>query len=206
MIETTQENYFTVENLSFHTFSKITFSLSPSACLGLSGPSGVGKSLFLRALADLDPHEGIICLEGVAAASISAPLWRRQVALLPTEAAWWFNTVEEHFNEMNHEWLLLLDFDPAILKWNISRLSSGEKQRLALLRVLSNRPKVLLLDEPTANLDSENSHRIESLITQLRQQRGIAVIWVSHNIDQLKRVATRNFTLNKTGFIEAAFT
>jgi ABC-type iron transport system FetAB ATPase subunit len=206
MIEKMQKNYFTVENLSFHTFSKITFSLSPAACLGLSGPSGVGKTLFLRALADLDPHKGIICLEGVAAASVSAPLWRRQVALLPTEAAWWFNTVEEHFGETNHEWLSLLDFDPTVLKWNISRLSSGEKQRLALLRVLSNHPKVLLLDEPTANLDSENSYRIERLIAQLRQQREVAVIWVSHNIDQLKRVATRHFILDRTGFKEAACT
>ena len=204
MIGKIQKNYFTVENLSFHTFSKITFSLSSAECIGLSGPSGVGKSLFLRALADLDSHQGTICLEGVVATSIPAPLWRRQVALLPTEAAWWFDTVGEHFNETNHEWLSLLDFDQTVLKWNINRLSSGEKQRLALLRVLCNHPKVLLLDEPTANLDSVNSQRVENLIVRLRQQREVAVIWVSHNIDQLKRVATRHFTLNTVGFKEAA--
>jgi ABC-type iron transport system FetAB ATPase subunit len=157
-------------------------------------------------LADLDPHEGVVRLEGVAAANISAPLWRRQVALLPTEAVWWFNTVGEHFNTMNHEWLSLLEFDQTVLEWNISRLSNGEKQRLALLRVLCNDPKVLLLDEPTANLDSKNSLRIENLIAQLRQKRKIAVIWVSHNIDQLKRVATRHFILDTTGFKEATTT
>ena len=195
-------NYFTVEDLTFHTFTKITFSLSSAECLGLGGSSGVGKSLFLRTLADLDPHQGKISLEGVADTSMPAPLWRRKVALLPAEAAWWYRTVGEHFTKIDSKWFSQLGFDLSVLDWNISRLSSGEKQRLALLRMLSYDPKVLLLDEPTANLDSKNVRQIEDLIAWQRQKRQVAVIWVSHNMDQLERVSTRRFLLSPKGLNE----
>jgi ABC-type iron transport system FetAB ATPase subunit len=195
-------NYFTVEDLTFHTFSNITFSLSAAECLGISGPSGVGKSLLLRTLADLDPHQGKVNLEGVAATSMPAPLWRRQVALLPAEPVWWYRTVGEHFTRIDSGWFSQLGFDLSVLDWNISRLSSGEKQRLALLRMLSYTPKVLLLDEPTANLDSKNAQQIEELVARQRQKRQVAVIWVSHNMDQLERVATRRFLLSGKGLNE----
>lgn len=195
-------DYFAVENLAFHTFSGISFSLSKAECIGLTGPSGVGKSLLLRALADLDPHEGKITLEGVQFETIPGPLWRRQVALLPAEAAWWYTTVGEHFSSTSPKWLSQLGFDDTVLKWKINRLSSGEKQRLALLRVLANTPKVLLLDEPTANLDSENACKVEDLIELFRKETKMAVIWVSHDIGQIKRVSKYFFTLDKEGLKE----
>lgn len=195
-------NYFSVENLAFHTFSDINLSLSKAECIGLSGPSGVGKSLFLRALADLDPHEGKISLDGILSDAMPAHLWRRQVALLPAEAAWWHTTVGEHFNGIDFQWLSQLGFDETVLKWQISRLSSGERQRLALLRVLCNHPKLLLLDEPTANLDSENSRKVENLVASIRIETKMAVIWVSHDIEQLKRISTYYLVLNMEGLKE----
>ena len=75
----------------------------------------------------------------------------------------------------------------------VSRLSSGEKQRLDLMRLLSNRPRVLLLDEPTANLDPENTRRVEVVITEYRRSHDAAVIWVSHDEEQVRRVANRYY-------------
>ncbi len=195
-------SYFTIENLAFHNFQHIHLNLTAGECIGLTGPSGIGKSLFLRALADLDPFQGDIYLEGVSSNSIPAPTWRQQVALLPAEAAWWFETVGEHLNGISSDWLPKLGFGQSVLRWKISRLSSGEKQRLALLRLLNNQPKVLLLDEPTANLDSENSRRVELMITGIRKRDGVAVIWVSHDIEQLKRVSDRRFILKSEGLKE----
>ncbi|HDK38151.1 MAG TPA: ATP-binding cassette domain-containing protein, partial [Thiolapillus brandeum] len=80
-------------------------------------------------------------------------------------------------------------FSQEVLDWQTGRLSSGEKQRLALARMLANQPRVLLLDEPTANLDMRNTEIVEQIIQDYLQQYQAAVIWVSHDPEQLSRVA-----------------
>ena len=62
-------------------------------------------------------------------------------------------------------------------------------------RQLQNRIKVLLLDEPTASLDAENVSRVEAVVKQLRQELGVAVLWVSHDPTQAERVATRRLRI-----------
>jgi ABC-type multidrug transport system ATPase subunit len=91
-----------------------------------------------------------------------APDWRRRVGLLPAESGWWADRVGAHFITTNDARnpattptpiLARLGFEPDVLDWDVQRLSSGERQRLGLARLLLNRPEVLLLDEATANLD-----------------------------------------------------
>jgi ABC-type iron transport system FetAB ATPase subunit len=180
-----------VENLSFLNLGPFQFGVAGGECLGITGPSGSGKTLLLRALADLDPHTGEVFLDGVAAGTLPAPQWRRQVGLLPAESAWWADTVGAHFDEAAPRWLDRLGFTSEVLQWEVARLSSGERQRLAFLRLLVGQPAVLLLDEPTANLDAENTRCLEELVRRCREERGAAVVWVTHDLDQLRRVATR---------------
>lgn len=155
--------------------------------IGITGPSGAGKSLLLRAIADLDPHEGRMWLDGIESALLPAPQWRRKVALLPSESAWWYDTVGEHFHSESVSGLEQLGFDNEVLTWQVRHLSSGERQRLALLRVLANQPRVLLLDEPTVNLDETNTQRVETLLDNYCKAHQPAVVWVSHDLDQLQR-------------------
>jgi ABC-type iron transport system FetAB ATPase subunit len=184
-----------VENLLIHDVGPVSLDIQSGECVGLSGPSGSGKSLFLRAIADMEPHGGTIFLDGREQAQIAAPAWRRQVALLPSESAWWSDTVGEHFSQSDASAFGGLGFDKSILNWPVSRLSSGERQRLALLRLLENQPRLLLLDEPTANLDEENSEKVEELMQSYREETGAAVMWVGHQRAQLYRVASRFFTM-----------
>ena len=68
-------------------------------CVAIRGPSGGGKTLLLRAIADLDPNEGTVCLEGRNRATISGPDWRRLFGYVPAEPGWWAETVGNHFAE-----------------------------------------------------------------------------------------------------------
>ncbi|CAM2069245.1 ATP-binding cassette domain-containing protein [Sulfidibacter corallicola] len=162
-------------------------------CLCVVGPSGSGKSLLLRAIADLDPNRGDVFLDGRSRNEMSAPTWRRLVGFLPTESRWWFETVGEHFDERRADDLADLGFAEDVWDWQIHRLSTGERQRLALLRLMAHRPKALLLDEPTASLDEDNKRRVETVIARYRKDLGAPVLWVSHEPAQIERVSNRRF-------------
>ncbi len=187
---------FHIEKLVTHGIGPVDLSVGRDECVGITGRSGTGKTLLLRALADMEPHSGQIFFDGAETGSMSGPEWRSRVGMLPAESSWWFDTVGEHFDSIEEEKLKSIGFVSDTLNWEVNRLSSGERQRLAVLRLFENRPRVLLLDEPTANLDSENVFRVEEFIKNYRKENEAAVIWVGHDIDQLKRVSSRSFMLD----------
>ena len=180
-----------------------SLQIAAGECVSLRGPSGSGKSLLLRAIADLDPYQGEVLFDGTASTDVVAPQWRKQVALLPVESQWWFDEVGAHF-PVNFctdgcPWFEPLGFTEETLHWPVSRLSSGEKQRLALVRVLLNAPRVLLLDEPTASLDAGATAVVERLVADYRRETGAAVLWVSHDAQQAARVSDRQLRLTANG-------
>ena len=184
-------NRFSTEGLRTICGGPFSFTVERGECLALSGPSGCGKTLLLRALADLDPAEGSVRLDGEGRSTMPAPLWRRRVGWLPAESSWWHDLVGSHFREPGAgirsqnvkdgrdearvvtpakvSALGNLGFSEDVLEWRVERLSTGEKQRLALFRLLLNEPQVLLLDEPTAALDHANIHRVEKVIFDYRK-------------------------------------
>jgi ABC-type iron transport system FetAB ATPase subunit len=162
----------------------------------ITGASGSGKSLLLRALADLDPSRGGVRLMGRDRERIAPTDWRRQVAYVPAETAWWAATVREHFPagwhlEQARTWLEHFSLPADALDWEVERLSSGERQRLGLLRAFLNRPRILLLDEPTANLDLENTRRIERSVRGYLAESESGALWVSHDTLQRGRLGGR---------------
>ncbi|GMR19667.1 MAG: ATP-binding cassette domain-containing protein [Gammaproteobacteria bacterium] len=184
-----------IEGLQREGLEPVTLTIKAGECVGISGPSGAGKSLLLRTLADLDPYVGEVYLGEHPCAEIEAPAWRRQVMLLPAESQWWYESVGEHFSKPDPRSFKALGFDQEVLTWSVARLSTGERQRLALLRCLEQQPRVLLLDEPTASLDPESTKRVEAMIHDFLNDAQHSVVWVGHDSAQLLRVADRRFRM-----------
>ena len=180
-------------------------NLGAGACAAITGPSGSGKSLFLRMIADLDPNEGKVWLNGTERASITAPEWRGKVTYVSAESGWWVDTVIEHFarNKRGEVAGLAarLGLHTDLLDASIARLSTGEKQRLALVRALLLCPPVLLLDEPTGPLDEESVTRVEALLRE-RMATGISVLLVTHDANQAERLGDQRYRM-AAGQLEA---
>lgn len=179
------------------------FELAPGEAMAVLGPSGSGKSLFLRALADLDPNEGDLRLDGEAREAMSGPQWRRRVIYVPAESGWWAERVAEHFEswDIAAPWAEGLDIPAEAGGWPVSRLSTGERQRLALVRAMAQGARVLLLDEPTSGLDVQTTWAVEARLREFTTNGG-GLIFVTHDPDQARRLAGRCLRFAKGGKAE----
>ncbi|SNC63146.1 ABC transporter [Marinobacter sp. es.048] len=193
-----------LENLSVGTLSNVSLTVPGGQVACLSGPSGSGKSRLLRAVADLEPHDGNVSLGGIGQQAIPAHQWRSRVVMVPADSQWWFDDVGGHFPDDATAGLpSALGFPPGVMEWSVSRLSSGERQRLALWRALVLEPEVLLLDEPTANLDNDSTEAIEAWLLEEIRRRQIAVLWVAHDVGQIHRVADAHYRIVGTSLERA---
>ena len=159
-------------------------SVAPGECAAITGASGSGKSLFLRMIADLDVNDGVVELDGRPRRSFSPPEWRSQVTYVAAESGWWLDIVAEHFARERLERAKALagelGLDAKLFDAEVIRLSTGERQRMAIVRALVIEPKVLLLDEPTGALDQGSVGQVEAALRTILAG-GTALIMVTHD-------------------------
>ena len=185
--------------------------------LAIVGPSGAGKSTLLQLLNFLEtPDSGSLTYRGHPLQAGTLPLaLRREVttvfqrpALLSTNV--WRNVVyglrlrgERDGRVTAHAVLERLGLT-ALAHAQARTLSGGEAQRAALARAIVLQPTVLLLDEPTANLDPYNVALIEQVIAELNQKQGCTIVLVTHNVFQARRLAQRVILLLNGSIVEIA--
>jgi UDP-glucose/iron transport system ATP-binding protein len=180
-----------IERLATELIGPISFDIAAGECLAVMGPSGAGKSLLLRATVDLDPNSGNVMVGVHARDDMPASEWRKRVALVPAESGWWADRVRDHFPVKSDATELIGKLGLAgALEWDVARLSSGERQRLALARALCRKPQALLLDEPTASLDDCATGLVEGVIRECCSE-GMAVLLVTHDRSQAERMGNR---------------
>lgn len=208
--ETGNESFRFLERLEFKDITagykvgepvlkKVNFSLKRGSLLGVIGPSGSGKTtivdLMLRLL---EPFEGEILLDGKPAKAISLSMWRRKIGYVSQDI---FLTNDTILNNIKFYDCSISDTDVFAAakkaniydfaetlpqKWNTVigdrgvLLSAGQRQRIAIARVLARKPEVLIFDEATSALDNESEGKIQEAISQLRGK--VTMIVVAHRL------------------------
>lgn len=191
----------------------VDIGLQAGAQLAIVGPTGSGKSLLLRCLAALDAaDEGDVGFKGRPLAAWALPDYRSQVVYLHQRPALWEGTVEDNlravFDLAAHRsrkydraravaCLATFDRGESFLHKSTTDLSGGEQQITALVRALGIEPSVLLLDEPSASMDTTVTLQVEEVIAGwVRESPHRAAVWTSHDAEQVARVASCTLTLD----------
>lgn len=183
----------------------IDLDIKSGQITALMGPSGAGKTMLLRAIADLDPAGGEAFINGQARNTMEPTKWRSRVVYVPAITGWWDEKVRPHFigtdKNTTKQILHALGLESTALDWDVSHISTGEKQRLGLARALANAmidapaPEVLLLDEPTSGLDEQNRDMAEKLILK-QAANGAAILMVTHDRTQAVRMGAKILNIN----------
>jgi iron(III) transport system ATP-binding protein len=174
----------------------LSFSVERHTALAVVGPSGSGKTTLLRLIAGLEePDAGQVIIDGKVMSrpgSVAAPHTRGIGMVFQRPALWPHLTVAQHITfgltrqgraqtRSRLETMSRLVRLQGLETRYPHQLSGGEAQRVALARALAPEPRILLLDEPLANLDPELRSEMLRLIGQVRDETGVTLVLVSHN-------------------------
>ena len=191
----------------FRAVDGISFNLRSGEFLAVFGPNGAGKTSLLRLLSgEILPTSGEVRVLGETF-DRGDQSWRLNIGVLSHDSVLYDHlTAEENLRFYGKLFQL-----PALGErvqerleevglWKrrdsrVGTFSRGMRQRLALARLLSHRPEALLLDEPSANLDRDNTLSLEAVIHDYRRRRRAPALWVSHDSSQRERVADRQLRI-----------
>jgi len=185
----------------------VSFVVEAGDFISIVGPSGSGKSTLLKLCSHLiSPTGGNIFYKGVNMNEYIPTELRKSIAYCSQLPYLFGNSVKENldfpfsirnmpFNESRvKELFSLFNIPFTFLNADVQNLSGGEKQRVSLVRTLLFLPEVLLLDEVTSALDSENTRMAEDAISSLNNE-GITVLWITHDPEQSQKYANKIITL-----------
>lgn len=205
-------------NPNRNTLTNVSFTVKDQDIFGIVGESGSGKSTIINLITKLyGNYEGSITLNGTSLDSIDTDWLRDYISIVPQSPVFFEGTIydnltyglpkEKMVNSSIEQYLSLCNINSFInslssgLQTNIgsltenSLISTGQLQRLAMVRALIRQPKVLILDECTSNLDTQNFNLFKSLIVKLNEELGITILLITHN-SELLEIATNSVHLS----------
>lgn len=199
---------------TFVALNGINLEIKDGEFVSIVGPAGAGKSTLLRLLTrELRPTDGAVVVDGVNLASLASediPVLRRKIGTIFQD----FKLLAGRTTFENVSFALEVvgapdqrikeDVPKALEIVGLSdkfhnfphQLSGGEKQRLAIARALIHRPRIILADEPTGNLDLVNSHDVVQLLQKINEL-GTTVVLVTHNREIVDSLARRVVTMER---------
>ena len=181
----------------------LSFNVEGGTITGLLGPNGAGKTTTIQMILDLiTPTSGSIGIFGLDMAHhrqeiLNQVNFSSLYVSLPSNLKVWENlyTFARLYGVKDIKGKIdeLADFFSIrdLLPRKTSSLSTGQLTRLNLTKALINDPKVLLLDEPTASLDPDIADRTQELLMRIRKEKGITMLYTSHNMEEVERICDR---------------
>jgi peptide/nickel transport system ATP-binding protein len=205
--------FFQEKHPPVHALDNVRLAIGRGECVGLVGESGCGKSTLARALLGLEtPTTGTVTVLGRrldVTDRVMLRALRRRLQLVPQDAgasltpqrtvrSLLVEALEVHGHtpgapaQRRAEQLLQdVGLDPALGARRPGALSSGERQRVAIARALAPQPDLLVCDEPVANLDAAAREPLLAMLDRLRDERGLALLLISHDLGVVRRLASR---------------
>lgn len=200
----------------------LNFEVAQGEFVAVLGPNASGKTTLLRVIAkSLLPLEGAVFISGRNLEHIPPRALARQVGVVPQEDHIGFDFTSLEIVAMGRypylkrlaplscedwrkiEWAMQSTNTTSLKHRPVTAISGGERKRVILARALAQEPEILLLDEPTSNLDINYQKEILSLLQQLNAEHGLTVLLVIHDINLAALVAKRILMLNRDGSIHA---
>ncbi len=209
----TPARLFQRPEIPVHALESVDLAIGRGECVGLVGESGCGKSTLARALLGLEaPTAGSVTVLGRRLDvndRVMMRALRRRLQLVPQDAgasltpqrtvrSLLVEALEVHgftpgapAQRRAEQLLQEVGLDPALGARRPTALSSGERQRVAIARALAPQPDLLVCDEPVANLDAVAREPLLALLDHLREERGLALLLISHDLGVIRRLASR---------------
>jgi len=205
---------------SVPVLTRVCFELAQSEMLGIVGPNGAGKSTLIRCINRiLNPQKGYILLDEKKITEMHRMELAKKMGYIPqstsqTFPATVFDTVllgrrphigwrsSEEDNEKVLDVLELMDIEDLAMR-DINELSGGQEQRVYIARALAQEPEVLLLDEPTSNLDIQHQLEVMEIIKDLVMNKGISAIMAVHDLNLASRYTDRVIIMKEGKIFDA---
>lgn len=199
--------YYETENSCI--LNNISMEIGKGDCVSIVGASGSGKSTLLKLCADLiSPSKGNIYYREKSYSSYNPLDLRRKISYCVQIPYLFGSKVYENIefpfkirnqkvdNSKISSLINRFNLDESILKKEITSLSGGEKQRIAIIRNILYTPEILLLDESTSALDKENAKKVEDYVKELNEQ-GVTVLWITHNLEQSEEIFNKRIYISE---------
>ena len=210
MLKVVEIEHLTVDYSGVKALDDVSFSVSEGDFLGIIGPNGAGKStLFASMLGLHTKYKGTIKFFGADIKKSKdylkhigyvpqKPIFEKNFPVTVTDVVQM--GLRKEIDENKIEQILQQLWIHELGKRRIGELSGGQQQRVFIAKALVNNPKILILDEPVTGIDQQSIELFYSILEELNSKHKITIIWSSHDLDAVNRLANHVACLNQTLF------
>jgi len=210
MLKVVEIDHLTIEYPDVKAIDDVSFTVNQGDFLGIIGPNGAGKSTLFASMLGLNAkYKGTIKFFGTDIRKSKNYL--KEIGYVPQKPIFEKNFpatvndvvkmgLQKESNESKIDEILQQLWIHELSKKRIGELSGGQQQRVFIAKALVNNPKVLILDEPVTGIDQQSIDLFYSILKELNSKQNITIIWSSHDLDAVNKLANHVACLNRTLF------